>query len=239
METLWLLLLAVVIGGVIGAAINVLATRLPADLPLAGLPLRPWDGRPSRWALAPFAGAIERAPLRIDWPKVGTELAATTVVAVALAAHDLTFEGWRAAIFSSVLLLILRIDWQNHLIYLVTIVPGLGIALGLSALESSDRLLSAVAAGVVAAFIFLLLFLLAFAIYRQRALGFGDVLLAGLIGAMTGLQGVGSALLLGVLLASVGGLFLIAIRVRSRRDFIPYGAYLSLGAMVVVLVGAS
>jgi leader peptidase (prepilin peptidase)/N-methyltransferase len=54
---------------------------------------------------------------------------------------------------------------------------------------------------------------------------------------MTGLQGVGAALLLGVFLAAVGGLMLIAIRVRTRTDFIPYGAYLSLGAIVVVLLG--
>ena len=76
------------------------------------------------------------------------------------------------------------------------------------------------AAGVGAEFVFLLLFMLAFAIYKQRALGFGDVLLAALIGAMTGLQGVGAALLLGVFLAAVGGVLLIAVRVRKRTDFI-------------------
>jgi prepilin signal peptidase PulO-like enzyme (type II secretory pathway) len=39
-----------------------------------------------------------------------------------------------------------------------------------------------------------------------------------------------------MLLASFGGLFLIAIRVRKRTDYIPYGAYLSLGALIVVLL---
>jgi leader peptidase (prepilin peptidase)/N-methyltransferase len=232
-----LVILAVVLGGCVGSAINWLATRLPADLPLAGPPLRVWDSQPSRWALVPFAGAFERGSRRIDWPKLATECGATAVAATAFLAQDLPFNAWRALIFASVLLLILRIDWQNHLIYMITIVPGLVIALALSAAESRNQLLSSVVAGIGAAVLFLLLFLLAFAIYHQRALGFGDVLLAALIGAMTGLQGVGSALLLGIFMAAVGGLVLVAIRVRSRTDFIPYGAYLSLGAMVVVLLG--
>jgi leader peptidase (prepilin peptidase)/N-methyltransferase len=237
MQTLQLILIAIVAGGLIGSLVNLVATRLPADLPLVGLPLRPWDDQPSRWALVPFAGAFERGGRRIDWPKLATEIGAAAVVGTSLGLRGFGFDGWRALIFASVLLVILRIDWQNHLIYMITIVPGLIIALGFSAWDSGSQFISAVAAGAGAAFVFLLLFMLAFAIYKQRALGFGDVLLAALIGAMTGLQGVGSALLLGVALAAVGGLLLIAIRVRSRTDFIPYGAYLSLGAIVVVLVG--
>lgn len=237
MDTVGLIIAAVLIGGVIGSAINLLATRLPADLPMLGWPVSIATKQPSRWAAIPFIGAFDRDGRRIDWPKFGTEVAASAVVAIAFLAHELSFERWRALVFASVLLLILRIDWQNHLIYMVTIVPGLVIALGFSAAESRGQLLSSVVAGIGAAFLFLLLFMLAFAIYRQRALGFGDVLLAALIGAMTGLQGVGSALLLGITLAALGGLLLIAIRVRKRTDFIPYGAYLSLGAMVVVLIG--
>jgi leader peptidase (prepilin peptidase)/N-methyltransferase len=172
----------------------------------------------------------------LDWPKVSTELAATALVGATLFLQDSAFDIVRSITYAVILLTILRIDWQNHLIYLITIVPGIVIALGFSAAVSVDSLLSAGAAGVGAAFIFLLLFMLAFAIYKQRALGLGDVFLAGLIGTMTGLQGVGSALLLGMFLAAAGGLFLIAIRVRKRTDYIPYGAYLCIGALVVVLL---
>jgi leader peptidase (prepilin peptidase) / N-methyltransferase len=43
------------------------------------------------------------------------------------------------------------------------------------------------------------------------------------------------ALFLGMFLAAFGGLFLIAIRQRTRTDYIPYGAYLCLGAIIVVI----
>ena len=230
------LLFALVAGGALGSLINVVATRLPADLAFIGPPLRPTDKQPSRRGIIPFAGALLPGRDALDWPKLGTELAAVAMCWVALVTQDDVFGIVRAITYGVILLTILRIDWQNHLIYLITIVPGIVIALAFSAATSFNRLLSAGAAGVAAAFVFLLLFLLAFAIYKQRALGLGDIFLAALIGTMTGLQGVGSALLLGMFLAAAGGLFLIAIRVRKRTDYIPYGAYLCVGALVIVLL---
>lgn len=234
MDPLALTLMALVAGGLVGSLVNVIATRLPAHVALIGPPLRASDDQPSPRGFIPFVGAWTPG-LGLDWPKLGTELGAVAAVAVALLRHGWTFEGLRAAVFATCLLLILRIDWQNHLIFMITIVPGVVVALALNA-TSFRSLMSAGAGGLAAAFVFLLLFLVAVAIYRKRALGFGDVLLAGLIGSMTGLSDVVLALMLGMLLASVGGLFLIAIRVRARTDYIPYGAYLSLGAMIVVLL---
>jgi leader peptidase (prepilin peptidase)/N-methyltransferase len=238
MDTLTMLLTAVVLGGLAGGLIDAVATRLPAGLSVAGLPVRGEGNVPTARALVPYIGAHGSDGWNL--PKLGADLAAATALFAALALKGWSFDGLRAGIFALVLLLILRIDWQNHLIYMVTIVPGVLVALALSAYASiSDNdfgiLVSSSVAGVAAAFVFLLLFMFAVAIYKKRALGFGDVLLAGLIGTMTGTS-VAAALMLGMLLASIGGLFLIAIRVRKRTDYIPYGAYLSLGALIVVLL---
>ncbi|MGN6699764.1 MAG: prepilin peptidase, partial [Thermomicrobiales bacterium] len=78
-------------------------------------------------------------------------------------------------------------------------------------------------------------YLLALAIYRRRALGFGDVLLAALIGAMAG-PNVGVALIIGMFLGAVGGLALVALKVRTMRDYIPYGAYLCAGTIIALLL---
>jgi leader peptidase (prepilin peptidase) / N-methyltransferase len=53
---------------------------------------------------------------------------------------------------------------------------------------------------------------------------------------MAGIDKVVPALLLGMLLGALGGLFLVAIGKRTRHDFIPYGAYLCAGAIVVLLI---
>src|SRR5205823_12945968 len=132
---------------------------------------------------------------------------------------------------------ILRIDWHHHLIFTNTVLAGLLLAFGYAAIGSREPngLLWAVVAAAAAAALFLLLYVLALAVYRRRALGFGDVLLAALLGAMTG-PDVARALVIGMVLAAGGGLLLVALRVRTMRDFIPYGAYLCAGTIVTLLL---
>ena len=233
----FLLALAAVIGGALGSALNVVATRLPADgdPPVVGVPLRPATGQPDPFGLVPFVGAWMPRLRSIDWPKLGTELAALTLIALSFGIHGATLRGISAAAFTLVLLLVLRIDWQNHLIFTATIVPGIALALGLRAADSLDALLAGLLAMVLSAAAFLGLFMLALFIYKKRALGFGDVLLAALIGAMTGGEAAG-ALVLGIIFAGLGGGLLIALRIRKVTDFIPYGAYMCLGAIIAILV---
>ena len=235
MELLAIILIAIVAGGVLGTLVNVISTRLPSDLDIIGPPLPSGSAEGSSLQLVPYLGSrLDNGT--IDWPNLAMQLGAGMLTAVALVVHGFTFSALETTVLSMVLLTILRIDWQHHSIYIITIWPGILLALLFALVHSPSRLLSASVAGALAAFVFLLLFFLAIAIYRKRALGFGDVLLAGLIGTMVGLQWVTHALLLGMILAAVGGIFLVLIKVKTRTDYIPYGAYLSLGALVVVLV---
>jgi len=230
------IIIAILVGGVIGIGINVLATRLPADLPLRGPALRSATGEPDpRWHI-PYLGARDPKSGTIDWPNLGTQIGAALVSLAALLLHGFSFSALQAIVLSAVLLTILRIDWQHHLIFMLTIWPGILIALLFSLLNSPRDLLSSALAGLGAAAVFLGLYLLAIAIYKRRALGLGDVFLAGLIGTMVGLPFIFQTIFLGMLAGALGGLFLVAIRVRTRKDYIPYGAYLSFAAIVVVLL---
>jgi leader peptidase (prepilin peptidase) / N-methyltransferase len=234
LEPLAIALIAFVAGGVLGTLVNVIATRLPSDLAIIGPPLQAGTGELSNRQLVPYLGSrLDNG--KFDWPNLATQLGAGVLAALALVLHGFSFSALETTVLSVVLLTILRIDWQHHSIYVITIWPGIILALAFALVNSPTRLLSASVAGALAAFVFLLLFFLAIAIYRKRALGFGDVLLAGLIGTMVGLQWVTHAILLGMILAALGGIFLVLIRVKSRTDYIPYGAYLSLGAIVVVM----
>jgi leader peptidase (prepilin peptidase)/N-methyltransferase len=226
-----------VAGGIAGTLINMLATRLPAegDPSPVGLPLRPASQQGDTLAFVPYAGAWIPSARAIDWPKLGTDLAAAAVVALAFAINGFDFEGLRAATFSLILLLILRIDWQNHLIFSITIAPSILLALVFHAFDSGHAVLIAAIASLAAGVVFFGLYAMAMLIYKKRALGFGDVLLAALIGAITGAEAPG-ALLVGMILGAVGGLVLVAIRVRKTSDYIPYGAYLCLGAIIAVLL---
>ena len=243
MEPILYLIVALALGGFIGSGINVLATRLPADLPLLGPalwtgPEKGVSGPPNpRWHI-PFLGARNADTGAIDWPNLGTQIGAAIVCAASLVPHGFTFDAIEAIVLSSVLLTILRIDWQHHLIFLLTIWPGILIALAFKLFDSPRELMFSAITGLAAAAVFLALYFAAILIYRKRALGLGDVFLAGLIGTMVSYQFIVATIFLGMLAGALGGLFLIAIKVRTRKDYIPYGAYLSLAAIIMVLLVA-
>lgn len=243
MPTMPLLLLAFLVGTVVGTWIDHVAAAIPARRAIWRLPSCPecdrvWSGL----ALVPIAGALlaDRCP-RCARPitrlRPLTEATTGLLFALALWRVGPTIEYAALALFTIILLIILRIDWQNHLIFQNTIIVGILLALGYAAFISPQphALLWATGAAVGAAVLFLGLYFLALLIYRRRALGFGDVLLAALIGAMAG-QNTPTALFLGMILGAGGGLLLVALRVRTMQDYIPYGAYLCAGTIITLLV---
>jgi len=70
-------------------------------------------------------------------------------------------------------------------------------------------------------------------VFRREALGFGDVLLMGLIGAVMGWQG---AVLVFFLAPFFGLVYGVVALVRGRGREVPYGPFLSMAAAVIILV---
>jgi leader peptidase (prepilin peptidase)/N-methyltransferase len=74
-----------------------------------------------------------------------------------------------------------------------------------------------------------------------RGVGFGDVRLSGLLGLALGWLGWGefaSGLYGGFFLGSVVGIVLIATRVMTRKQMVPFGPFMLAGALAGVLLGA-
>ena len=74
-----------------------------------------------------------------------------------------------------------------------------------------------------------------------RAMGFGDVRLSFTLGLSLGWLGWGVGFVgffLSFLLGSVVGVALIAFRLRSRKDHVPFGPFLVAGTLTAILLGA-
>jgi len=142
-------------------------------------------------------------------------------------------------LFSIPLLIIFLVDSWTRLIH--TNMIGLGILLGwlFAALDGTRQLGSSVIAMAAAAALFAGIFLLAVIIYRNPKVvpfGLGDVYLAAMIGAMVRLDDIARALLYGIFLAGICIAVLLALKRVNRKQAVPYGPYLALGALVVLVL---
>jgi leader peptidase (prepilin peptidase)/N-methyltransferase len=78
-------------------------------------------------------------------------------------------------------------------------------------------------------------------VISPRGMGFGDVRLSFVLGFALGWLSWGHVylgLFLGFLLGAVVGTLLIAVRLRTRKDHVPFGPFLAAGAMLAIYWGA-
>ena len=126
----------------------------------------------------------------------------------------------------------------NRIIYPTAIASIVWFAVAAAAESDADPFLRAIACAVGAFLVFVVLHLVS-----PRAMGFGDVRLSFLLGLDLGWLGVGRGrprprARLRVRAPSWASC-LLATRVRSRKDHIPFGPFLAAGAVTAVLVGSA
>jgi prepilin signal peptidase PulO-like enzyme (type II secretory pathway) len=225
------------IGLLAGSAVWLVARRQTLRLPLfASLS----GGTSTAWL--PFVG---RDPVpddpEVKFPSAMVRHAFTVATAVYFGALgwrlDFSRELLMVALFSVPLLIICLVDFWTRLIHTNVIAVGIVLGLVFALIDGPGQLLRSVGGMLAATAAFILIFLLAIALYRNINVvpfGLGDVYLAAMIGAMVRIDLVARALLLGILLAGVILAALLAARVLSRKQAVAYGPYLCLGALVTL-----
>ena len=214
-----------VVGLVVGRALTVVVDRVPA-----------------RAAIGPDLARLARKPLGPTPGAHSPVLEVVTAVLFAAAAVRLGPDWALPAflIFFAALAAVTVIDLEHYIvpnrIVLATLVASVPL-LALAALVEGDwsslrtALVGSVAAGAG---------LLVINLISPRGMGMGDVKLTLVLGLYLGWLDLGHVLLglfLGFLLGAVGGVALIALRLRTRRDHVPFAPFLAAGAVLAVLLG--
>ena len=137
--------------------------------------------------------------------------------------------------YVAVLLLILIFDVRQHRILNLLALPALMVALLAGLARGRSDFLFAILGAAVGFLFFYALYWLGGKYYGPGALGFGDVKLAMLLGAMLGADQVLITLSLGMIVAGIVGLSLLFAGRAEKRSALPYGAFLA-GAGIVTLV---
>lgn len=231
-----------IIGFLTGGLINILADDLPARV-RPRVPHCPRCGYvygPGGWL------AIERVIQggtcpACDLPtrrraisvEIGSLLLFATLPWLITPAVDLVIYSF----YIAVLILVIVIDLEHRLILHVVTFPTTALALLASFLLTDNNFLLSIV-GAVAGFIFFYLaYLLGRRLFGPGALGFGDVTLSMMMGAMLGFQRIFFALILGILLAGIFGLLALVTRRASRRTYFPYGPFLAIGGITMIIWG--
>lgn len=257
-------IVAGLVGALIGSFLNVVIYRVPAGrsvisppsaCPNCGHPVRPRDNVPiMSWLVLRGRCRDCSAPISSRYPLVeaGTALFFAAVAAVFVpAALAATVAPVTAAsivtlcaylYFAAFSVALALIDLDTHRLPNLIVLPGYGVGalLLLIATILSGNYGALVPAAVGAASLGLLYLIAALA--YPGGMGMGDVKLAGVIGLFLGWQG-WAQLAVGAFAAFLlGGLFavgLLVTRRAKRTTGIPFGPWMLLGAWVAIFFGAA
>jgi leader peptidase (prepilin peptidase)/N-methyltransferase len=236
------------IGLCVGSFLNVVIYRVPrresvirprSHCPACDSPIADRDNVPVlSWLLLRGRCRSCRARISIRYPIV--ELGTAVLFVAAAVRLGATWQLPAFCVFFASLLAISMIDLDHFIIPNRVIYPTHGVTIPLlgaaaAADGSWDHLRNAAIGGVAGFGVLLVIHLVS-----PRGMGFGDVRLAGVIGVMLGWLGLRYlflGLFLGFLLAAVIGLVLIAAHLRSRKDAVPFGPFMAMGAVLAVLWG--
>ncbi len=179
-------------------------------------------------------------PKRILWVEIGTGALFAYLCWHMVWQHGSGIALAIAAFYSCLFIVLMVIDLEKGLILNKVVYPAIGLALLLSIFFSiflPDIEIvpfigrAAIGGGIGLVFFFLVV------IISRGGMGWGDVKLAALVGLVTGFPLALVALLIGVILGGVVAVLLLSLKIKRRKEAIPFGPFLSLAAIATLLWG--
>lgn len=225
-------------GAILGSFANVLIHRMPRDVsivypgsrcPHCQAPIRAKDNVPVLSYLL-LRGRCRSCGGRISARYPLVELLMAILTVAVWSAFTGPLPRLAGLGFAFLMVVITFIDLDHQLILNRITYPGIAAGLLLSAAQDRavPALLAASGAGALIA---------AIVVLSRGGMGGGDIKLAALIGAFLGWPGVAVALFTGFMAGGVVGIGLLALRLRGRKDAIPFGPWLAVGALVALFWG--
>ena len=232
--------LAAIIGLLLGHTLDIFFDRLYSDAPLTGPIHRCPDCRHGprpmhlipivgvAWSRGRCPGCSRRLPLHAFLLAPGA--------AGLFAAAELIIDGFGPALlagtFATIFLALTFTDLERRLIPNRVVYPSILLAAALSWAWPDRSVLEVFGGGATALALTSVMFVLG-----RGAFGFGDVKMSLLMGLVVGLPSVIVGVFIGTFAAGAFVLPLLLLRVLSRRDYIAYGPFIAIGAVVALFWG--
>jgi leader peptidase (prepilin peptidase)/N-methyltransferase len=235
---------AALLGAMIGSFLNVCILRWgaepkesivspPSHCPRCGRGLSWYENIPVlSWLLlrARCRGCGE--PISMMYPLI--ELGTAGIWAYMVWHHGLTIEALRGAMFGTILLGIAMTDARQYIIPDEFTWGGLAIGLLFSLASGLPGLGTALLGAAVGFGLLWLVGTVGTWVFKEDAMGGGDIKMMAMVGAFVGWQGVLLTIFLGAL---VGSLVFVPLLLVGQKKLVPFGIFLSIGAAIAYEAG--
>lgn len=239
--TLYYALCFFALGTILGSFYNVVGYRLPKGESIVSPPSHcpNCNHRLAFWELIPILsyvfqrGKCTSCKQKISWFYPIFEAGCGLVFALAFLSFGLSWELLIALTFISMLIIVMVSDY-NYMIIPDEVLLFFGILLFIEIffIYGYQTLLISLGNGCLASFFIYILKVIGDFIFKKESMGGGDIKLLFIFGLVLGWQ----LSVLSIFLASVIGLPLsILIMYKKKNHEIPFGPFLSIGALIILL----
>jgi leader peptidase (prepilin peptidase)/N-methyltransferase len=204
----------------------------PSHCPACGAHIKPWDNIPVLSFML-LRGKCRTCQAHISWRYPLVELLTAALFVACLYLYG--FEPLTVVylVFGSALIVISFIDLDHQIIPDLISLPGLAVGVASSyflPIAWYESLIGALVGGGV----ILIIGYAGSIIFKKEAMGGGDVKLMAMIGAFLGWK----LALLTIFFASlVGAVVGLIAKIFTKKEYIPFGPFLSLGALLSLVFG--
>ena len=239
------LVFAFVFGAVVGSFLNVCIFRLPQEqsivLPSSHClsckrPIAFYDNIPLISFIV-LQGKCRncKTPLSYQYPLV--ELLTGVTSLACIIKWGVTFNALSIFIYIAALIVITFIDFEHKIIPDVISLPGILYGLLLSLVLSRITFLDSLLGVLLGGGSLLLVAGVYYLLTKQEGMGLGDVKLLAMMGAFLGWKSILFIIMIGSFTGAVIGIAVMLIKHKGRRYAIPFGPFLSLGAVCYIFYG--
>jgi len=141
------------------------------------------------------------------------------------------------ALLATSLLIVSCIDIAHTIIPDAITLPGIVVGICTSLWLTPVGVRNAVLGVVLGGGLFLLMAVLSVIILKREGMGGGDIKLIAMLGAFLGWHAILVTIFLAAALGACVGLSLIFLRRKERREPLPFGPFLALGALLAMVWG--
>ena len=177
---------------------------------------------------------------RIPWRAVLVEGITAVASGGLVYSYGLSPDALILIFYAALFIHLAFVDLEHSLLLNVVVLPATPVALALfpfTPLAQEWGIVEAYLRGLAGMGVGFGMMLVIYLVTRGGT-GAGDVKLAALLGAMLGFPQIVAGLALGYILGGIAAVVLLVLRIKSRKDPIPFGPALVIGTALVLLGGA-